>query len=76
MFRFLQPVVDGKAEGNFFKVLTEIYPKAEDSMNEELKPNSSDKKIFSLPIKFLISCIRVRLRIPPPEKTQKSIFFF
>ena len=36
MFRLLQPVVDGKAEGNFFKVLTEIYPKAEDSMNEEL----------------------------------------
>ena len=36
MIGFLQPVVDGKAEGNFFKVLTEIYPKAEDSMNAEL----------------------------------------
>jgi hypothetical protein len=35
IFFFIHPVVSGKAEGSFFKVLIEIYAKAADSTKEE-----------------------------------------
>ena len=75
IFFFLHPVVFGNAEGNFFKVLMEINPKADDSMKEESKPISSEIKTFFFPIISLISFIRVKFLTPPPEKIQKSIFF-
>ena len=45
---FEHPVVLGKADGSFFKVLIEIYAKADDSINEESKPNSFEINNLSL----------------------------
>ena len=69
-FFFKHPVVFGKAEGSFLKVLIEIYAKAADSMNEESKPNESEINNLSSINKLFISDINKELLTPPPEKTQ------
>ena len=73
IFFFIHPVVSGKAEGSFFKVLIEIYAKAADSTNEESKPNEFEINNLSFINKFFISDINKELLTPPPEKTQESI---
>ena len=70
IFFFEHPVVFGKAEGSFFKVLIEIYAKAADSTNEESKPNAFEIESLSSISKLLISDINKELLTPPPEKTQ------
>ena len=64
----------GKDDGNFFKVLTAIYAKAEDSIKKGfilyfsvVVTTSPDKSCFMSDISVLFST-------PPPEKIHLSIF--
>ena len=56
---FLQPVVLGNDDGNFFKVLTEMNANAFDSIKNGSKSYDKDDPTFFLPSKKFRSFIKV-----------------